>query len=465
MDERRGEMTPRSTAEFARLLGGELRGPADRPVSGACADSRRVRPGDAFFAIRGEKVDGHDYCEAALGAGAGCVVVERGLDVAGPQVLVDDVVASMGRMGKGLLAELRTPVLALTGSVGKTTCRQMLAAILTRSGPIAVAPENYNTEIGVPIALTLVEPSDRFAVLEFAMRGLGQIRYLAGIARPRVSAVLNVGTSHIELLGTRDAIARAKAEILEATLPEGVCCVNRDDEYADFLLGRAAAPTLTFGRSPTADVRADAVAADARGTSFTLHASGGAVEVRVPAPGEHLVSNALCAAAMAIAAGCGDLGDIAEGLASFEPGEHRGRSLEGRGGVLVIDDCYNAAPDSMRAALAVLAGHRAGRRVAVLGDMLELGDRSESEHLALGELAAGCGLGLLITVGERARAIARVALDAGSAAGGVLSYADSSEAAVAIPGLLRQGDVVLVKGSRGIELERVVDALCGGGER
>jgi UDP-N-acetylmuramoyl-tripeptide--D-alanyl-D-alanine ligase len=458
-------MTPRSVVAFAGLIGGETRGPAASTVTGVSVDSRRVRAGDAFFAIRGENADGHDYCEAALGAGAACAVVDRPLDLGGPQVIVDDVVASMGRMGKGLLAELRTPVVALTGSVGKTTARQMLAGILTRSGPVAVAPENYNTEIGVPIALTLVEPTDRFVVLEFAMRGLGQIRYLAEIAPPRVSAVLNVGTSHIELLGTREAIARAKAEILEATLPEGVCCVNRDDEYADYLLERAAAPTLTFGRSRAAEVRAEAVAADARGTDFTLHASGEALRVRIPAPGEHLVSNALCAAAMAIAAGFGDLGEIAEGLAAFEPGEHRGRVLEGAGGVLVLDDCYNAAPDSMRAALAVLAGHRAGRRVAVLGDMLELGDRSEPEHLAVGALAADSGLGLLITVGEAARAIARTVLSSAGSACGVISYADSAEAASALPALVQPGDVVLVKGSRGIRLERVVTALCGGEDR
>ncbi len=454
-------MTPRSVARFADLVGGALRGDPGATVTGACTDSRRVAPGDAFFAIRGENVDGHDYCTAALERAAACVVVERPLDLAGPQVVVSDAVAAMGAMARGLVRELDLPILALTGSVGKTTTRELLAAVLRESTVPAVAGENLNTEIGVPLALARVEPGSRVLVLEYAMRGLGQIRYLAEIAPPRVSAVLNVRSSHIEILGSRDAIAAAKAEILECTLPDGVCCVNRDDDYAEWLIGRANAPVLTFGTGPEAEVRAEDIVAGPTETRFTLRYGGEAGRVRIPVPGAHLVENALCAAAMAIAAGYGALESIARGIEAFEPGAHRGQAVAGRDGIVILDDCYNAAPDSMRAALAVLAAHDAGggRRVAVLGDMLELGGRAEPEHAAIGALAAEAGLGLLVTVGARARGIAAAACEAGLAEERIATFDDAPGVLANLESLVRPGDVVLVKASRGIRLERIVEAL------
>lgn len=455
-------MRARSAPDFARLVGGTYVGPPDLEVRGIATDSRALQPGEAYFALPGERVDGHDFCAAALAAGAPLVVVERDPGEAAPHVRVASTVESLADLGRGLLAEMPCKVFALTGSVGKTTTREMLAAILSTQLSCYAAPGNWNTEIGVPLALAAAPPDVDALVLEYGMRGLGQIRTLVQIAPPDVAAVLNVRSTHIELLGSRNAIAEAKAEIF-AGAPYAVCCINRDDDYADLMLARAEKRALTFGLDPRSDVRAREVRAGAEATGFLLEHAGRARSVSIPAPGEHLVQNALCAAAMAIAGGADDLALIESGLAAFRPARGRGEVHRLTDGLVVVDDSYNAAPDSMAAALRSLAGREvAGRRVAILGDMLELGEHSGAAHREAGQLAARSGLGLLIAVGERGRGIAEAALAAGMEPSAVACVADAAEAAELIAGLVRSGDTVLVKASRGIHLETVVEALREG---
>jgi UDP-N-acetylmuramoyl-tripeptide--D-alanyl-D-alanine ligase len=450
--------------EFACAVGGWTEVAAEVTVVGAATDSRCVAPGQAFVAIRGERVDGHDYCTEALARGASCVVVSADVSVNGPVVRVADTVAALGSLARAVLAEWKPVVVAVTGSVGKTTVRTMAGLILNGRYLAAVAPHNYNSEVGVPLAVANADTEATHLVLEFAMRGEGQIRLLTEMTRPRVGAITNIGVSHIELLGSRDAIAAAKCEILEGMDPEGTACIPADDPYAGFLRKRARARVITFGRTPNADVRAEDVRHRAGGMGFRIATGGDQVDVRLEAVGDHYVADALCAAAMAVASDV-PLSAVAAGLGVFRPEAHRGQILRTDAGVDIIDDCYNAAPDSMAAALAVLSATGiAGGRVAVLGDMLELGEHARALHEEVGRRAAAVPLDELVTVGERAAWIADGAESSGMAPDRVRRCATVAEACETVLALARPGDTVLVKASRGLALERLVEYLVTGGE-
>jgi len=433
-----------------------------RAVTGAAVDSRKVCPGDAFFAVRGDKTDGHLYCEHALRAGAACVVVDRPVSVEGPAIRVPDVLDAMRRMAVGLTREMPGRVVAVTGSVGKTTVKLMVAEVLRRHCRVGVAPANYNSETGVPLALAGMDREVEAIVLEFAMRGPGQVRYLAEMAPPAVAAITNIGKSHIELLGSRDAIAAAKREVFECREAGGVGGGNADDPYAGFLAEAVRGRVLTFGLSERAAVRAESVEAHTSGSRFVLNYRNGLAAVALHAPGEHLVSDALCAAALCLGYGLDDPAAIAAGLSHFHPGAHRGGILRGASGCEILDDCYNAAPDSMAAALRVLASRPcSGRRIAVLGDMLELGDQAEAEHAEVGRLVALSGCDHLVAVGPLAAVTAEAAREHGMDPARVTLCASTDDAAVAVPALAGAKDVVLLKASRGLALERVVAALGG----
>lgn len=423
---------------------------------GVSIDTRTLAPGQLFVALQGER-DGHDFVPSAFAQGAGAALVSRELAGAGgPQIVVEDTLRALGAIGARRRRALELKVIAITGSVGKTTVKEMLAAILSQGWRTLKSRGNYNNEIGVPLTLLALDASYQAAVVEMAMRGRGQIAYLAQLAQPQLGVITNIGKSHLELLGSRDAIAESKAELVEALPRDGVAVLNADDDYFPVLSARSAARVVSFGTAEGAEVRVTDAAVTAEGLRFRLSGELIAAELTCGVAGRHHALNAAAAAAAALSAGV-PAEWVIRGLAEYEAGEMRGRVITAPGGYTVVDDSYNAAPDSVRAALALLTDLPGNRKWAVLGDMKELGDATLEEHHEIGRAAAEAGLAGLITVGELGRHIAEGAREAGLA--DVVEAADNAEARARIASRLAAGDVALVKGSRAMQMEEIVAGL------
>jgi len=473
-----------SVAEAARVVGGQLAGAdPDAPITGVSVDSRRVSPGDLFVAIRGQRHDGHDFLEDAAQAGAVAALVSKMPDGSPGLALirVPDSVAAMGTLAAHHRRRFEVTVVGITGSVGKTSVKELTAAVLGERLRVLSTPGNMNTEIGVPLTLFGLNATHEVAVLEMGMRGEGQIAYLAGLAQPRVGVITGVGESHLELLGSLEAVARAKGELLRALPEDGVAVVNADNPWSRRLGEAHPGPVVTYGRAAGATVTVtDYVSRGEAGTSWKLvvrpqgwpgRPLGQArtwppgpaeQEVRLPLAGRHQADNALAAAAIGLLFGL-DLAAVARGLAGAAPAGMR-LELRRAGGLLVLDDTYNSSPASALAALETLqelAG--AGRALAVLGDMLELGDYTREGHLRVGQACAG--LAALITVGRAARDIAEGARRAGLPAERLRCCDDTGEALGAVLDMVREGDIVLFKASRGMRLECLVSAVLEALER
>jgi UDP-N-acetylmuramoyl-tripeptide--D-alanyl-D-alanine ligase len=457
--------------EIAQIVGGQLHdADPEAEVTGSVEfDSRKVTPGGLFLAFRGEQVDGHDYVGAAIAQGAVAALVTRPVD--GPRIEVADGFAALAALAAAVARRLTdTTVVAITGSSGKTSTKDVLAQLLSRLGPTVAPPGSFNNELGHPYTVLLADADTRFLVLEASARGLGHIAFLAAIAPPRIGVVLNVGTAHLGEFGSREVIAAAKGELVEA-LPAaqagGLAVLNADDPLVLAMAARTAARVVTVGTAAGADVRAADVSLDELGRAgFTLHAGGDSAQVRLQLVGAHHVGNALAAAAVALECGLA-LADVAAALDQAAPASRwRMELVERADGVLVINDAYNANPESMRAAVAALmsiAAPRAangGRSFAVLGPMAELGAEGPAAHDELGRLAARAGVARVIAVGEQARSIQRgAALE--SSGDGCASWVPDAEGAIAVLRTeLRPGDVVLVKASRSASLERVALAIA-----
>ena len=449
---------------LAGLLGGRLIAPADASleISDLVSDSRAVTPGAGFVALPGEEMDGHAFVADAARRGAALAVVgEAYLD--GPEappllIRVGDTAVALRAACSRRIGELGATVLGVTGSVGKTTAKEMCALALA-GRPTARTPGNLNTWTQIPLhVLRLVPPVERL-VVEMAMTGPGEIADLAAFTHPSVGVLLNVGQAHIGRLGSEAAIADAKAELLEALPGDGVGVVNADDPRVVGVAGRSRAPLHWFGEASRQAVwRVEEVEAGGMlGSRATLVGPDGRASLRLRAPGRHLLLDAAATAAAAAAFGVG-VSEVAERLAEFAPGEHRGRALPGRAGSTVIDDSYNSSPGSLAAALEVLSGSGAADRLAIIGDMLELGDRTLAAHREAGRRAAVAAT-RLIAVGAQAAVVAGAAVAAGLPGAVVAQAEDAGRAAeLALP-LLGPGTVVLVKGSRGLGLDAVVERL------
>jgi UDP-N-acetylmuramoyl-tripeptide--D-alanyl-D-alanine ligase len=427
---------------------------------GVSTDTRSLYAGALFVALKGERFDGHTFVEEAFGRGAGAAVVSLGIAATGPLILVEDTLKALGAIAAAHRATLSAQVIAVTGSTGKTTTKEMVAAILSQGGPAARTPGNYNNEIGVPLALLDLDESHHAVVVELAMRGRGQIAYLAQMARPQIGVITNIGVSHMELLGGREAIAETKAELLAELSEDGTAVLNADDEFFGFLGERTRARVVSFGQSNTADVRAADLRVGEGGlVQFRLRGWWGEQKIELKAAGRHHALNAAAAAAAAMSAGA-DPEWVAAGLQTFETGDMRGQIVLAPRGFTIINDSYNAAPDSMRVALDLLMDFPGERKWAVLGDMRELGPMSPVWHQEVGALAASLGIAGLVTVGELGRLIA---LGARSEMAGreVVEAADNSAATEALAKRVRAGDVVLVKGSRAMKMEEIVKGLLG----
>ncbi|MGI8867316.1 MAG: UDP-N-acetylmuramoyl-tripeptide--D-alanyl-D-alanine ligase [Mycobacteriales bacterium] len=452
-------MRPLLISRLAEITGGTLADvqEPDLLVSGPAAiDSRRVTTGSLFVALQGERVDGHDFAATAAAAGAALALTTRPVGV--PALVVPEVLAALDAIAHASLAALPdVTVIALTGSAGKTTTKDLVAALLRRLGPTVATPDSFNNEIGHPYSVLLADASTRYLVLEMGARGPGHIAARARISPPRVGAVLNVGSAHVGEFGSREGIAAAKGELVEA-LPAaadgGVAILNADDPLVAGMAGRTEARVVTAGTASGADVRAEAVTTDARGrATYTLATRSGQVAVRLGLVGAHQVANSLIAAAVAIELGL-PLAGVADGLAEAVASKWRMEITERSDGVTVINDAYNANPESVAAALHALTAIAAGRRaVAVLGEMAELGAGSAAAHRDVGALAAELGVAVVVAVGPNAAPIADAAGDR------AVRVADIGAAIDALKGMLEPRDVVLVKGSRVVGLERVAAAL------
>jgi UDP-N-acetylmuramoyl-tripeptide--D-alanyl-D-alanine ligase len=450
-----------SADELVRLSGGHLLSRSDRPIRGAAVDSREVRPGMVFVALPGERTDGHAYLSQAVAAGAAALLVTR--PPADPAALGDVTVIRVAD-GSTALAALAAAwrrrfdpvVVGVTGSIAKTSTKEAIAAVLGRRYRTLKSAGNQNNEIGLPLTVLEMGPEHEAAVLEMGMYVGGEIADLARIARPSIGVVTAVQAVHLSRIGTLDAIEAAKAELVEALPASGTAVLNADDTIVRRMASRTAARPVTYGFADDADVGAEAIAsAGLDGMRFTLRARGERRPVTIPTLGRLSIHNGLAAAATGLAAGL-TLDEVVAGLADGWSAPHRVSPMR-LGDVTVIDDSYNASPGSMRAALELLAD-LPGRRVAVLGEMLELGDGHEAGHVAVGEVA-GHVADLLVVVGPGAFGIVEGAMAAGLAPERILHVDDAAEALDALRPRLRDRDVVLVKGSRGIGLDAVVAGL------
>ncbi|MDT0544300.1 MULTISPECIES: UDP-N-acetylmuramoyl-tripeptide--D-alanyl-D-alanine ligase [Streptomyces] len=470
-----------SLAEIIGIVGGQPHDipDTDRKVTGPVViDSREVRPGGLFVALPGERVDGHDFARGAVEAGAVAVLAARPIspadaDAPVPAIVVPDVQAALGALARAVVQRLDATVVALTGSAGKTSTKDLIAQLLRRHGPTVWTPGSLNNELGLPLTAMTADGTTRHLVLEMGARGKGHIRYLTDLTPPRVGLVLNVGTAHIGEFGGREAIAEAKGELVEA-LPAaaegGVAVLNADDPLVRAMATRTKARTVLFGEAADADVRAENVRlADGGRPAFTLHTPTGCSEVTMRLYGEHHVPNALAAAAVAHELGM-SVDEIATALSEAgQLSRWRMEVTERPDGVTVVNDAYNANPESMRAALRALvamgkAGEAEGGRTwAVLGPMAELGEESLAEHDAVGRLAVRLNVSKLVAVGgQEAAWLDMGAKNEGSWGEESVHVSDVRAAVDLLRSELRPGDVVLVKASRSVGLERVAQALLEG---
>ena len=452
----------RTLAHFAASCAGKLVGAdasADAAFSEVLIDSRAVRAGDLFLALPGERADGHDFVEAAARAGAAGAVVSRRVDAPLPQVLVADVATALTQAGAAWRAAYTGTVLGVAGSNGKTTTKEMLAAILAQRGACLATRGNLNNHLGVPLTLLRLAARFRDAVIEVGANRAGEVAELVALARPAVGLITNAGAEHLEGFGSLEGVARAEGEMVAGLAADGVAVINADDEFAPLWHGMTRARVVDFGFAPGAAVRATDVRLEATAqgfaTRFTLHSTAGSVPVALALAGRHNVSNALAAAAAALAAGA-TLQQVAAGLRTVQAVAGRMQFKPLAGGAWLIDDSYNANPSSARAALEVLA-QLPGRRWLVLGDMAELGELTAQSHRDTGALARSLGVERLYTFGALA------ALAADSFGAGAQRYDDIDALAQAVGSELHGEVRLLVKGSRVNRLERLVAALAGAG--
>jgi UDP-N-acetylmuramoyl-tripeptide--D-alanyl-D-alanine ligase len=450
-------------ADVLEATGGTL--VCDAPESAAglalasvSIDSRTVEPGALFVAIRGPRFDGHAFVDEAARRGARAVVMDRPAQVAGlPIVRVADTSRALADLARQVRRRASIALVGITGSVGKTTTKDMTAHLLATKGPVLKTEGNLNNQYGLPLTLLRLRPEHTAAVIEMGMSAPGEIRALTALAEPDVATITKVGPAHLEFFPSLDAIAEAKAEILEGLSTRGTAVLNGDDQRVRRIGARFGGRVLWFGRERHFDVSAESWHGTALGMRFDMHIAGASVHVALPLAGPHFVSNFLAAAAAAHALGVAPEA-MAQAALSLAPARHRGEVRRLGEGVLLLDDCYNSSPDALEAAVVALGMLPGRRRVAVLGDMLELGQSGPSLHRESGRALAG-RVDVVVGVGPLAKQLVDGARAAGLNGGALHHFDSAPEAASGATALVAAGDAVLVKASRGLKLEAVVDAL------
>ncbi|MEO8061508.1 MAG: UDP-N-acetylmuramoyl-tripeptide--D-alanyl-D-alanine ligase [Pseudomonadota bacterium] len=448
----------RSLSAFARTCGGELIG-ADRAFSGVSTDTRTLKPGELFVALRGPRFNANEFIAAAETAGAAGAVVDTRVDRSLAQVLVGDTQEALTRSSAAWRAQFTLPVVGVAGSNGKTTVKEMTGVILARAGATLATRGSLNNHIGVPLTLHRLETSHRFAVIEIGTNHPGEVAALCKLARPTVGLITNAGAEHLEGFGSIEGAARAEGEMIAELDAEHTAIINADDEFAPLWRGMTRARIVTFGIKSPADFSASDVhtAIDGSGfvTRFKLLSPLGAIPIELHLAGQHNVANALCAAAAACAAGA-SLDDVRLGLATMRPVPGRLQFKTAPSGAWIVDDSYNANPSSMKAGIEVLANVDA-RRWLVMGDMGELGDHGVASHGEIGRFARNHRIDRLFATGK----LSALAVEAFGSGGEWFS--DTEAMARAVNAELTREVCVLVKGSRSNRLERVVEALTGSG--
>ena len=452
-------------AALEPVHGAVVSGDMTRVFAGVSIDTRTLAAGDLFIAIRGERFDGSEFAQAAIDAGAAGVVVDRGrgraLDAKPGTVVVEaaDTTAALQALARAVRRASGTRVVAITGSAGKTTTKEVTGEFLATRYTVVRNRGNLNNHIGLPLSLIELTARPDVAVVELGMNHAGEIRTLVGIAEPDVRVWTNVGDAHLEFFASIDALADAKAEILEQATASSVLVCNSDDDRVRSRATAFAGRVITFGMERPATVHASAIV-DSGVDGMAAHVSTphGVIDLKTPLVGRANLANVLAATAVALEMGI-SRSQIAETARRIKPPAHRGDVLRLSKGITVIDDSYNANPTATHKALELLAAARATRRVAVLGEMLELGERSIELHERVGRAAPGRADVLIAVGGGPAAALARAARDAGMAVDRVSHFPTIEAATEPVLGLLRAGDLVLVKGSRGVHTDRIVDRL------
>ena len=458
-----------------KILAGAGAGWMKQPVRQISLDSRSIRSGDLFLAMKGERFDGHDFVGAALSRGAAGAIVRDSYNV-GPLAIkpnpkrlapfilgVRDPLFAYQQLATHHRSRFDIPVVAVTGSNGKTTTKEMVASVMAHRWRVLKTEGNLNNRIGVPQTLFRLNGRHEGAVIEMGVDHVGQTTRLCEIVRPTIGVITNIGPDHLEFFGSMEGSAQSKAELLDLLPPDGTAVLNADDPYYDYLAARAICRVVSFGFSSKADVRATDVKSDGRnGTIFRLLLPGKVRHtiVRMHVQGDHNVTNALAAAAVGAVLGLPGA-VIAQGLSRFRPAAMRSQVFVSHG-VTVINDCYNANPASMKAAVQLLAQRGAGRKkIAVLGDMLELGSNAVPLHEEVGTFVAQRGIDQLVACGTLGRSLAEGAGRAGLDRRNIILAPDAAVAVTAVKAIVKPGDVVLVKASRGMKLEQVAQALQG----
>ena len=484
------DLLSHTTAALAAIVGGTVIRESSSSHRGLVTDSRIAEPGNIFLALRGENADGHNFIGGAVRGGATCIIAERVAEEtmrAMPDdcavILVPDTLAALGALGRWHMLRTDPYVIAVTGSVGKTTTKQMIHAVLSASHPTMRTEGNYNNEIGLPLTLMQLRETDRIAVLEAGMSYPGELHRLSNICTPDTVVITNIGTSHIENLGSREGIRDAKLEMLDGMKAGGTVILNGDEplltEKKDEILARGLSVVYIAKENPNADYLAENIRMTTQDCTFDMRRTADNTVVRdlhIPVTGEHNVGNAMAAYLCGIARNMTDA-DIRRGLDAFENTGMR-QKIFAWNGITVIDDCYNASPESMEAALRVLytlsrekiahetiaRENNGGKAVAVLGDMKELGTYAPRLHKRVGRFLGEMGIEYLVTIGAEAADIAAGAIIGGMPEEHILQFTASSDADIpaiadALRDLLCAGDTVLFKASRAMALERIVDAL------
>lgn len=467
----RQRMPGMTLERIAQACGGVYVGPAERAqavIAGAVTDSRQVEEDYLFIALKGQRVDGHDFIPEVYGRGALAVVSERELDQPQPYIRVASALDAMKKLAAFYRQELQVKVVGITGSVGKTSTKEMLASILEQRYRVLKTENNHNNEIGVPLTIFRIREEHEVAVLEMGISDFGEMHRLAEMTRPDICVITNIGWCHLENLGTRDGVLAAKTESFAHLQPEGIAVLNGDDDKLCTKTVVNGRPALFYGMGEKdgqseAGVRmaekavyaTDVENLDLEGMRAVIHTPEGEFTANIPLPGEHHVYNALAGTAVGLALNL-TLEEIAKGIAAVKAIEGRSHVIE-KDGITIIDDCYNANPVSMRASLGVLA-HRRGRRIAVLGDMGELGAEGRSLHRSVGAVVAESGIDVLFAAGESAREYADAARGSGCE---VHYYENVDNMLRELPACVKNGDTVLVKASHFMNFSRVVKLLCG----
>lgn len=451
-----------TAGEIAVVVSGELiQGQPETAFTRVSTDTRQIKPGDLFVALIGERFDAHEFIGQAIAGGAAGLIVSRRAAAElwqGPVILVKNTLTALQELARYNRRSFAGLVIAVTGSNGKTTTKDMIFSVLEQKCPTLKTEGNFNNEIGLPLTMLQLDDSFGAAVLEMGMRGMGEIDLLAGLALPDGAVITNVGETHLERLGSVANIGKAKGEILEHVIPQGFAVLNGDDPLVRQQASRCRGRVIYYGMGEDADIRATNIEVTAGKASYTAVTPAGSIEIRLPMPGRHNVLNSMAALGVGLQAGM-TLSQIKTGLEETRLTAMRLEIIE-TGVATVINDSYNANPASAKAALQILADVGLGRRkVAIMGDMYELGSRTAQGHQEVGTAAAECKVDVLITVGKLAVEIALGASMTDEPPGEIISLNNNAEVKKYLEKIITTGDVVLVKGSRGVRLEEIVEYL------